>query len=321
MLDKIFIRGRHKIDEGKISLFNGGSMITLKVKATKLTFFLESNYKPCYVYVIRDFDYKNKEKILVENNLEITINFPHSTEEHIVDLIKANEAIDNNLIVKKIEVEGTILPYKLENNKFIKVYGDSSIAGYGILAYEGEASIHTNDAVENFCFKALYSLNYDFDIFSASGWGLSFSMYTNPKNVGIERFKDNLCVNSNEKYEGKVPDLLIISLGTNDKSYIDENSENKEELEQKFASSYLKLIKDERKKKTNLPVIMIYGSLKEENVYSLIEKTYKIISSNMNNVYLLKLPGDNSAISNHSFLTYHEFMAETFKKKILSILS
>ena len=85
--------------------------------------------------------------------------------------------------------------------------------------------------------------------------------------------------------------------------------------------AYANLIENERKLNKELPILMLYGSLKEENVYPLIEETYKYVCSITTGIYLLKLPGDNSAISNHSYISYHKKMSNCLKEKIFKILS
>ena len=100
-----------------------------------------------------------------------------------------------------------------------------------------------------------------------------------------------------------------------------ENKENCEVLTEKFVKSYENLIKKERGKNLEIPVLMVYGSLKEDWVYPMIEKTYKYLSEKYPNIYIVKLPGDNSAIDNHSFVSYHSKMAEVLKEKIVQILS
>lgn len=315
-MKNVIIHGRYQESSGKIKLFNTASGISLLVKGS-ISIDISFEKKPGYFYVIKDFDYENKTKCFVKDNETITINFDDKKPHHI-DLVKANEAMDNFLVINKIR--GELLENQNRQNKFIKVYGDSTIAGYGILAKTGEPDIDTNDGVVDFCYRAIYSLNYDYDIFAASGWGLIFSSYTSPKEIGINRYMDALCVCSNEKFKTKTPDLLIISLGTNDNAYIEENKDKKEELIKVFIDSYEKLILKERENSSNLPVLMVYGSLKEENVYPLIEKTYEELTKKYSNIYIVKLSGDNSGLSNHSYLSYHEKMAEELKEKIKGIL-
>ena len=121
--------------------------------------------------------------------------------------------------------------------------------------------------------------------------------------------------------EPKKADLLIISLGTNDNSYIEENISQKEELTNRFIDACSRLIEKERKIFPNLPILFVYGSLKEENVYPLIEKMFAFVKSKYKDVYIVKLPGDNSGLSNHSFVSYHEEMAKVLREKIVEILS
>ena len=315
----MLIRGRYKTINGFLQFFNVGSGVSLCVQGKSITFDIKSIVQSCFVYIIKDFDYNQKVKFFIDEDIDLTIPL-EDDRPHYIDLVKADEATANSLVIRDIKIDGKILKYAEKPNKFVKVYGDSTIAGYGILAHDGEAGVDTNDGVEDFCFRALFDLKYDFDLFAASGWGLTFSAYTNPKEIGIEKYRENLCVNSNEKWTSRKPDLLIISLGTNDFAYIEQNPQNKDELIRKFIDSYDKLIEKERENFANLPVLMVYGTLKEESVYPLIEKTYEELSKKLNNIYIVKLPGDNSGISNHSYVSFHKKMSEVLKEKILSII-
>ena len=315
----MLIRGRYKTINGFLQFFNVGSGVSLCVQGRSITFDIKPIVKSCFVYIIKDFDYNQKVKYFIDEDIDLTIPLGDD-EPHFIDLVKANESLDNSLVIRDIRINGKVLKYTEKPKKFVKVYGDSSIAGYGILAHTGIADIDTNDGVEDFCFRALYNLGFNFDLFAASGWGLTFSPYTEPTEIGIEKYVNNLCVKSNEKWFGENPDLLIISLGTNDSAYINENKDKKEELENRFISSYEKLIENERKNNPNLPIIMIYGTLLEESVYPLIEKTHKHLSKVFRNIFLLKLPGDNTGIASHCYVSYHKEIAKALKEKIVTIL-
>lgn len=316
---KIINRGRYTIEKEGTKFYNTGSGLSFRVKGGNTSLTITSQKGPGYVYLIRDFDYEKKEKILIENKKEISIFFKDNNP-HFVDVVKANEPADNYMIFGPVSTSGELIEMDEKNKKFVKVYGDSSIAGYGILAHDGEPNYLTNDGVENFCFRALYSLGFEYDIFVASGWGITFSAWTDPKTVGIEKFRDKICINSDVVWNGKTPDLLIISLGTNDFSYIFENKEKTQELTEKFIKSYENLINLERQKNREIPILMVYGSLSEDWVYPLIEKTHKYLSEKYQNIHIVKLPGDNSAIANHSYVTYQKKMAEIFEEKIVEIL-
>ncbi len=318
-MENSLFRGRCKKDKENTFFFNTGSGVSLYFQGKSLTFILASINKPCFVYIIKDFDYNQKEKFLVDKNGTVNIAF-QDDKAHYVDLVKANEAIDNTLVLKSIEFNGKILKYTEKPNKFVKVYGDSSVAGYGILQHSGVPDYDTSDGVEDFCFRALYSLHFDYDIFCGSGWGVTFSPYTDPMTVGLEKYQDCLCVKNDEKWVSKKADLLLLSLGTNDFSYINQHLDQKVELERKFIDSYREFVKKERKINPSVPILMVYGTLKEDCVYPLIEKTYTELSKIFDNLYIVKLPGDNDGIDFHCHVSHHKKMAEVLMKKITAII-
>ena len=161
----------------------------------------------------------------------------------------------------------------------------------------------------------------DMDIMSASGFGLTFSAYTCPKNVGVIDYIDRVAVGSHVSWNNnQKADLLIISLGCNDNSYIQENISRKDELVKKFVNEYQKLIDTELKLNNDLKILMMYGTLKEETAYYLYEETYNKLKPLYKNLYIHKFDGDNTAISNHAFVTAHKRMAKELKEVVKSIL-
>lgn len=315
----MLIRGRYKVVNGFLQFFNVGSGVSLCVQGSSITFDIKPITKSCFVYIIKDFDLNQKVKYFIDEDIDLTIPLGDD-KPHYIDLVKANESLDNSLVIRDIKIDGKVLNYKEKPKKFVKVYGDSSVAGYGILAHTGNPDVDTNDGVEDFCFRTLYNLKFNFDLFAASGWGLTFSPYTEPKEIGIEKYIDNLCVKSNEKWVGEKPDMLLLSLGTNDFAYIYENQDKKDGLEAHFIDSYRKLLEKETKNNPDLPILMVYGTLLEDAVYPLIEKTYNKLSKEFKNLYLVKLPGDNTGIACHCHVSRHKEIAEVLTKTIQSIL-
>ena len=317
-LSKISFNGRYSISDDNVYIYNGGSGFSFLMKGKGFEIDLRSIGGDGYYYIIIDKDYSKKTKVLAKDKYRYSFN---NDDLHRIDVFKANEANDNTLILIDLNVEGELLDFSKEPQKRAVVYGDSTLAGFGILAKSGEASIHNSDAVEDFCFQALYELGLDADILSASGYGLVFSPYTCPNNIGIIDFFDKLKVHSDVSWNNnRKNDLLIISLGTNDNAYIQENSQNREKLIKKFKEKYQQLIDSEIKKNPNLKVLMVYGTLNEENAYYLIEETYQYLRPLYKNLYIHKFNGDNSAISNHAFVDTHKRMAEELKEVLKSIL-
>lgn len=315
---KLIFSGRYDIQNNEANTYNGGSGFSFIMNGTGFELVLESLDKDGYYYIIIDRNYKDKKKVLVSKNKPFVFSVPGL---HQVDIIKANEANDNTLVIKDLIINGTLFKPKKCPKKKVVVYGDSTIAGFGILAHSGDANIDNCDSVEDFCFQALYELNYDFDIVSASGHGLAFSPYTYPVDKGIIDYYDKMKVYSDKTWNGSKNDLLIISLGTNDNAYIQERLKKKDELVNQFKESYKKIIDSEVSKNPDIKILMVYGTLTEVSVYPLIEETYNYLKPLYNKLYIHKFNGDCSAISNHAFVNAHKAMAEELKNVIQNELN
>ena len=318
-LANVHINGRYLFKDNLLYLYNGGSSLSFKMNGDSFSVYLKHIPSPGYFYIIIDRDYSNKIKILNESGF-----YQYSFKEksvHYIDIIKANEANDNALVIKDIVVNGELCNYDHVFYKKVKVYGDSTVAGFGILSHNEDPSIHNCDSVKDFVFKALYELDMETDIFSASGWGLTFSSYTNPKNIGIIDFINKVKINSDADNKDVLKeDILIISLGCNDNSYISENDSLRETRINYFIKQYQALIDYELRNNKDLKVLMIYGTLKEESAYYLYEETYDYLKPLYKNLYIHKFDGDNTAISNHAYVTAHERMSEELKAVIKEIL-
>ena len=318
-LANIHINGRYLFKDNLLYLYNGGSTLSFKMNGDSFSVYLKHIPSPGYFYLIIDRDYSNKIKILNESGFYQYFFKEKST--HYIDIIKANEANDNALVIKDIVVNGELCKYDHVFYKKVKVYGDSTVAGFGILSHNEDSSIHNCDSVKDFVFKALYELDMETDIFSASGWGLTFSSYTNPKNIGIIDFINKVKINSDADNKDVLKeDILIVSLGCNDNSYISENDSLRETRINYFIKQYQALIDYELRNNKDLKVLMIYGTLKEENAYYLYEETYDYLKPLYKNLYIHKFNGDNTAISNHAYVTAHERMSEELKAVIKEIL-
>lgn len=316
-LEKIKLNGRYLFKDNYYYFFNGGSGFSFKMSGSgfSLSFDFTSIY--AYFYIIIDRDYNNKIKISSKD-------YQHTfkdTRSHYVDVIKANESNDNVIKLLDFKVDGELLVYDFNCSYRVKVYGDSTIAGFGVLKHDGVGSIDNSDSVRDFCFKGLYELNADMDLFSASGWGLAFSIYTCPNRVGIIDYVDKVAVNKNNPWiDNSKYDLLIISLGTNDNSFIKEVPSLRKERIDEFKAKYKALIDRELSVNPDIKILMVYGTLNEADVYYLIEETYKYLKPFYKNLYIHKFHGDNTAISNHAYVDAHDLMAEELKTVIKEIL-
>ena len=314
----IVINGRYSIKDDSYFFYNGGSFISFKMKGKGFSVSFNSKPKHGYFYVIIDRDYNNKIKAFT-NECPFKFSFGEN-KTHYIDIVKANEANDNTFELTDLEVDGEMLLYDHQYDKKVRVFGDSTIAGYGILLKEGDPSVHNSDSVRDFCFHALYEMNMEMDIMSASGYGLVFSAYTCPQNIGLFDFIDKVSVGSQSAWKNTKCDLLIISLGCNDNSFIALQPNLRKENIKKFIDSYKMLIDSQIILNENLKILMVYGTLKEEDAYYLYEETYKCLKPMYKNLYIHKFKGDNTGLSNHAYVSAHDEMTEELKEVIKSIL-
>ena len=288
------------------------------MKGSSFTLSLFSGFAPCYYYVIIDHDYLNRIKLCTSFG---TYQHKLNGGPHYIDVVKANECNDAIMHLVDLEINGQLLDYDYLYKGRVRVYGDSTVAGFGILSHDDEPSTSVSDSVRDFVYHALYDLNMDMDIFSASGYGLAFSIYTYPNDIGIINYVNKVGVHKTNRWIDKNPfDLLIVSLGTNDYSYINADPNLKYERIKEFKEKYRKLIAREVRKNPNIKVLVIYGSLKEKDIYPLIESTYDYLKKYFKNLNIHRFDGDNSAISNHAYVTAHDQMTEELKQVIKSIM-
>ena len=294
----IKINGRYVTKDNDLILYNGGSGISFKMRGKSFTVHALCIPGPGYIYIVIDRKLDKKIKVLLSKD-PYTNTF-EDDEPHLVDIIKANECNDNALRIENLEVNGELLKFDHQYQNKVVVYGDSTVAGFGILAKSGDASIHNSDSVEDFVFNALYELNMDIDI-----------IYDFYKKVGVHKPAD---------WNVKPCDLLIISLGTNDNSYIEQDPTRREERINEFKQKYKAIIDSYITVNPNTIILMIGGTLKEENVYYLYEEVYSYLKPLYKNLYLRLFNGDNSAISNHAYISAHKQMSADLKSIIKDLL-
>lgn len=316
--NKIKINGRYILKDGFYYIFNGGSGLSFKMKGKSFSITFDSCPIDSYFYVVIDRDYKAKKKYLTSKN-GITINL--DGENHYIDIVKANEANDVVLKVLDLSIDGELLDYDYNYSYRVRVIGDSTIAGFGILEHNGVGNIYSSDSVQDFCYHALYEINADVDVLSASGWGLVFSIYTCPQRVGIIDYIDKVATNKNDDWiDNSKYDLLILSVGTNDNSFILSEPTLKEERVKEYIAKYKELIDKQIAINKDIKILMVYGTLNEKDAYYLSEETYKCLKPLYKNLYIHKFNGDNTAISNHAYVTAHERVAEEAKAVIKELL-
>ena len=316
--------GRTSEKEGIIYLYNVVSGFTIYAKGIVTIKIFAEKYDDAvlvpYVKLVIDEDFSKQTQYKLDKEDNI-IKVDLGDSYHLLSLYKQNEAIRNHIGIVSIDAKCIELPKIYEHT--VEVIGDSTIAGFGNLGKVEDGCTTTNtDGLLDYTFKALKELKSEVHTFCASGWGVFGSIWTTPKDIKITDFKDKVCVFSDIPWDyNKInPELIIISLGTNDYYYIQEIEELKEQRRMSFIKEYVDFINYKLACYPNAKVLMCYGCMKEVNQYDNIREVYKYFENN-DRVYIKEFAGDCLGVSGHPSVKSHEEMANILKQEIIKIMN
>lgn len=196
---------------------------------------------------------------------------------HIVKILKLSEPRMSSVGLGEIKIlsdEGPVpTPYK---EKFVEFVGDSITCGYGVDTKDELCpfSTGTENATKAFAYLSAKELDVDYSLVSYSGHGL-ISGYTPDPNVpkkeelmqpyyGITAYSYNSFNNTNPKdtewdFKRK-PDVIVINLGTNDFSYVQNDASKTAE----FEVCYVDFLKQVRKLNPDSHIICALGIMGDE---------------------------------------------------------
>ncbi len=172
---------------------------------------------------------------------------------HTVKIAKSSESGDGQIRIGSFESEGFA---KIPDNTGLKIefIGDSITSGYGALGIGGARTVANSDACSSYAYYAASALNANYSMIALQGICVK-ALYYRQENM-IDLYKIISSQNSNEYAFGWNPDVVVVSLGTNDSGYI--RSKNSEYAAQ-FSDDYLELLQYVREKNPNAYILCIYS--------------------------------------------------------------
>lgn len=146
---------------------------------------------------------------------------------HHFKMLKRNEAMDVHYVVRKLDVDGKLLPTPETPKKLLQVVGASNTTGYGCLGSLAEPKTTQNsNALDAFSVKLADLLDYDIEIVGASGYGITRGYNTDGVNLKqtipalYERYGiavDNIIHDEQPFYpHPEHPELIVLNVGSND---------------------------------------------------------------------------------------------------------
>ena len=239
-----------------------------------------------------------------------------------VKVFKVSEAIESHVCINDLKIDGVFLDRPVYDYNLL-VIGDSTVSAYGNLgSIDDEHMLDDTDGLHSFASITARMLELSPNILSGSGWGLAFSPWTEPKRASIVSFYDKVAVKTGIDYDMKQikPKLAIISLGTNDSYYIAEGEDGrtKTDLISEFKLKYHDLLGKIKNDFGDIPILMLYGLMKERHNYDLMHQVY-LDNKDYYNLYEVLLEGDGKGISAHPSASSHRDIACKLVKLIKEI--
>ena len=326
-LNNIYIHGRYYYD-GKLYLYNTASGIEFNFKGKKVTLSAKAEIgqtDKCWLRAIIDNDEENAIELKFgAQNQEICLFSSKNEEKHNIKVLKVSEAIESHICIDNLGVEGIFLDKPVYENTFL-VFGDSTVSAFGNLgSVDDEKVLYDTDGLKGFAHLAARAFNASMNSLNGSGWGLEFSLWTTPKHSPLLYFYDKMAPLVDIKYDLKVikPKLVIISLGTNDSYYClePEIGENSASLYLEFKNAYHQLLTNIKRDFDDIPIIMIYGIMKEKHNYELMHEVF-LENKDKFNLYEALIEGDGKGVSNHPSKDSHQEIANKLITMIKGIIN
>ena len=311
-ISNLYIHGRY-INEDVLHIYNTASGIEFNAAAYFISIKMKAvanQQEKAWMRVIIDNDYDNTIDLKIGTKEEEHQIYQNKTKKaHNFKILKVSEAIESYVDIISLDVDGSFLSKPTYDKTFL-IYGDSTVSAYGNLGKLNEVkTLFDTDGLQGYCFLTCKEFNASMNSVNGSGWGISFSPWTTPKRRPLLALYDKVAPLSSLSYDMKNlnPTLAIISLGTNDSYYFIEGEINKtkDDLIKEFKDSYHKLLSNIKRDFNDIPIIMVYGVMKERHNYDVMREVYQENKDEFN-LFLAFLEGDGMGISAHPSRASHK---------------
>ena len=223
--------------------------------------------------------------------------------EHTIKVLRQTEAIRGLCTLKSLSFVGTLNEAPSPAPYYIEFIGDSITSGYGNLVANGASSIgsYHNDGTQTYAFLAAQALGADFSMISCSGIGVT-SGYV--PMVAEQVYTKNSYFRSQETAftPTRTPDVVVINLGTNDRSKKVDTTTFKNDVKSLIASVRSTYGKD-------VKIVWAYGMM-DDSYSAHTMAAINELGGTAAGLYTVQLTRNNSGGGGHPNLAAHKSSAE-----------
>ena len=330
LLDSLYVKwnGRTLYNEEKAlnMVYHSASGFEVKFIGSKVTSRLyATNYndqtrKP-YVVIVLDDNFDNMVRIDLTEKYTDLVLVEGITDglEHKVTLYKSTESTDSHIGVEKISTDGEFVQGIDIRDRKIEFIAASSSTGYGNLAKNANEGKNTtnSDCMQAFAAITARTLNADFNIFSASGWGVKASAYTSAGENLFNAYK-NVDFRGEAKdikysFSNFTPDVVVVNLGTNDYSYANAGATEAQKLARlnEFKEQYMAFIEYIHAVYPNAHIVLFHGLMNENvAIANLTNEMYELLLPTVKTISIIKVSGDGQGSAYHPSVASHKAVAK-----------
>ena len=229
---------------------------------------------------------------------------------HNVRIVKQNQAQRSLTLLKELKFYGQIVDAPEDKELYIEIIGDSITCGHGNLCPNGTPNGGTTpyeDGTQAYSYLTAEKLDADYSIMGCSGIGIDKGFTTFNEMAFYP--KASYYRSNSELYDfssARVPDVVIINLGTNDNS--------KGSTEAQFKANLKELINFIRTSYgTEVPIVWAHNMMGECKF-----AWTSAVLAEYDNVYSVQLNQNNAGGEGHPTVEAHAQAATTLSNFILN---
>ena len=232
--------------------------------------------------------------------------------EHSFKVFRSTEIERGRLTVKSVTLNGKLLEKPDDKDLFIEFIGASSTTGYGNLTTgrptpSAEKPIW-QDGTATYAFLTAQQLDADISVVARQGIGAYTGWQPVSMDVVYPLTRHAWDANTQWSFE-RLPDIVVIQLGSNDMTRYQANGKTLGEVKQGF-KDFLELV---RTKNPDAPIVWLYG-ITANDPDEMIRQVITEAGGAEAGYYTVEVPTNTNGGNNHPDLKGHEDVANVLTR-------
>ena len=259
---------------------------------------------------------------------EISFIYFKNPGRHTIRIVKQTGPRHALACIETVYMTGELSDAPADRELYIEVIGDSITSGQGTAGnlnatdiYAGTTICDYADGTKTYAYRTAEAFDADCSVISESAIAMDGSWFRNNRRTIFDHY--NSCSYNREWADketyafdfenARVPDLVIINLGTNDDALRNNSSAPVATTAEKTKTAVKELITLIRSKYGNdVPIVWASGMLGRSSVtWTAIDTAIAELGGESAKIYTVTLPGDNVGQSSHPSAQAHENAANT----------